>query len=117
MWPVMLDHFMKGRGSRSVTHRGRRRAAQSIEDAAVLATCLADDSQHTARALRRYESLRIGRTIRLQQASRDRARINHLPDGPEQRARDAALAGEDPLLANDWIYSYDPEAAAAEIAD
>ncbi len=92
-------------------------AAQSIEDAAVLATCLAEDSQHTARALRRYESLRIGRTTRLQQASRDRARVNHLPDGPEQRARDAALAGEEPLLANDWIYSYDPEAAAAETAD
>lgn len=52
-----------------------------------------------------------------QQASRDRARSNHLPDGPQQQGRDAALAGEDPLVANDWIYSYDPEATAAEIAD
>jgi len=34
-------------------------AAQSIEDAAVLAICLAEDTQHTARALRRYESIRI----------------------------------------------------------
>jgi hypothetical protein len=45
------------------------------------------------------------------------SRSNHLPDGPEQRARDAALAGEDPLVASGWIYSHGPEAAAAEIAD
>lgn len=35
--------------------------------------------------------------------------VNHLPDGPEQRARDAALAGADPLVANGWIYGYDAE--------
>jgi salicylate hydroxylase len=92
-------------------------AAQAIEDAAVLAICLAKDPRHPACALRRYEALRIGRTTRLQHASHDRARSNHLPDGPEQRARDAALAGEDPLVASDWIYSHDPEAAAAEIVD
>jgi salicylate hydroxylase len=91
-------------------------AAQSIEDAAVLAACLAgaaDDQDGQQAALRRYESLRRSRTRRLQQASHARARINHLPDGPEQRSRDAAFATTDPLAANGWIYRYVPDAEPA----
>ncbi|GAA5128521.1 FAD-dependent monooxygenase [Pseudonocardia adelaidensis] len=84
-------------------------AAQSIEDAAVLARCLARAPSSPADALRRYESLRIGRTTRLQEVSHARAHVNHLPDGPEQEARDAALAQADPLVANGWIYAYDAE--------
>jgi salicylate hydroxylase len=91
-------------------------AAQSIEDAAVLARCLADDPQAPARALQRYESLRIGRTTRLQEVSHARAHVNHLPDGPEQEARDAALAAADPLVASGWIYGYDPDTAGAQAA-
>jgi salicylate hydroxylase len=83
-------------------------AAQAIEDAAVLAACLADQPEQPEAALRRYESLRIGRTTRLQEVSHARSQINHLPDGPGQRARDEALAGADPLLRNAWIYGYDP---------
>jgi salicylate hydroxylase len=86
-------------------------AAQSIEDAAVLAACLAGaagGSNGQQAALRRYESLRLPRTRRLQQVSHARARINPLPDGPEQRSRDAAFATTDPLAANGWIYRYDP---------
>ncbi|MFW3168853.1 FAD-dependent monooxygenase [Geodermatophilus sp. CPCC 206100] len=86
-------------------------AAQSIEDAAVLAACLAADRHAPARALQRYESLRIGRTTRLQQISHARAHVNHLPDGPEQQARDAALAAADPLVDSAWIYAYDPDTA------
>lgn len=82
-------------------------AAQAVEDAAVLATCLAADPAQPEQALQRYESLRIERTTKLQEASHSRAHINHLPDGPEQRARDAALAGADPLVASGWIYGYD----------
>jgi salicylate hydroxylase len=82
-------------------------AAQSIEDAAVLARCLAQDAP--PRALQRYESLRIGRTTRLQEVSHARAHVNHLPDGPEQEARDASLSGADPLVANGWIYAHDAE--------
>jgi salicylate hydroxylase len=85
-------------------------AAQAIEDAAVLARCLADGRDDPAAALKRYEGLRIPRTTRLQGASHGRARVNHLPDGPEQRDRDAAFARQDPLVANGWIYSYDPDA-------
>jgi len=88
-------------------------AAQSIEDAAVLARCLAADVEAPARALRRYESLRIARTTRLQQVSHARAHVNHLPDGPEQRARDESLAGADPLAASAWIYAHDAEAEGA----
>jgi salicylate hydroxylase len=84
-------------------------AAQSIEDAAVLARCLAQDPRSPAPALRRYESLRIGRTTRLQEVSHARAHVNHLPDGPEQQARDASLADADPLVANGWIYGHDAE--------
>lgn len=89
-------------------------AAQAIEDAAVLARCLAEDPGDPAAALRRYEQLRIPRTTRLQQVSHGRSHINHLPDGPEQQARDADFAGADPLIANGWIYGYDPDLHTSE---
>ena len=89
-------------------------AAQAMEDAAVLARCVADDLNDPARAFRRYERLRIARTTRLQEVSHARALINHLPDGPEQRARDSSFADADPLVANGWIYGYDPEDVPAE---
>jgi hypothetical protein len=38
---------------------------------------------------------------------------HHLVHYPEQVARDAAFAGEDPLSHNDWLYGYDAEQAAA----
>ena len=52
----------------------------------------------------------------MQEASRGRIAHHHLPDGPEQVARDAAFAGEDPLSHNDWLYGYDAEQAAAAAA-
>jgi salicylate hydroxylase len=82
-------------------------AAQSVEDAAVLARCLATSVDDPARALKQYEAARIDRTTRMQQISHARRDVNHLPDGPEQQARDTALAGSDPLGDNSWIYSYD----------
>ena len=91
-------------------------AAQAIEDAAVLARCLADGADDPAAALKRYEDLRIPRTTRLQAISHGRAHLNHLPDGPEQRERDAAFTQQDPLVANGWIYSYDPDAALEDPA-
>jgi salicylate hydroxylase len=88
-------------------------AAQAIEDAAVLAHCIANTPDDPIRALTRYESLRIGRTTRLQELSHARAHINHLPDGEEQRARDRAFGDADPLVASGWIYAYDPNTAPA----
>ncbi len=84
-------------------------AAQAVEDAAVLARCLADGCADPVTALQRYEGLRIPRTSRLQQVSHARAQVNHLPDGPEQRARDEAFRQDDPLSASAWIYGYDPD--------
>jgi len=83
-------------------------AAQAIEDAAVLAGCLAADPADPVAALRAYEALRLPRTTRLQEVSHARAHVNHLPDGTRQRARDASFASADPLAANAWIYGYDP---------
>ncbi len=84
-------------------------AAQAIEDGAVLARCLAEQPADPAAALLRYEALRKARTTRVQLLSHARLRANHLPDGPEQRARDAAFAEQDPLTHNAWIYGHDPE--------
>jgi 2-polyprenyl-6-methoxyphenol hydroxylase-like FAD-dependent oxidoreductase len=88
-------------------------AAQAIEDAAVLARCLAAAPSDPAAALARYQELRIPRTTRLQEVSHARAHVNHLPDGPEQRARDASFTDVDPLAAAAWIYAFDPEAEPA----
>ena len=89
-------------------------AAQAFEDAAVLASCLASGQRNPAQALRRYESARIGRASRVQPGSHARADYNHLPDGPEQRARDEALRAAEPLAANEWIYAHDPLAVKRE---
>lgn len=84
-------------------------AAQAIEDAAVLAGCLAAQPSDSAGALRRYEEIRRPRATRVQALSRGRRETNHLADGPAQRARDASFASEDPLTHNGWIYGYDAE--------
>ncbi|MCI2421352.1 FAD-dependent monooxygenase [Saccharopolyspora sp. K220] len=89
-------------------------AAQSIEDAAVLARCLAADLADPSGALLRYQSIRRERTARIQAVSHQRADLNHLADGPEQQARDASLRDSDPLAANGWIYGYDAEQAEME---
>ncbi|HSF26175.1 MAG TPA: FAD-dependent monooxygenase [Actinomycetes bacterium] len=91
-------------------------AAQSIEDAVVLAQCLAEDTSEPARALARYEAVRRERATRIQRASHARSDINHLPDGPAQAERDKSFTAADPLVANGWIYGHDPEAALREPA-
>ncbi|MFD9042186.1 FAD-dependent monooxygenase [Streptomyces bottropensis] len=88
-------------------------AAQAIEDGAVLALCLAEAPDNPTAALGRYQELRRHRTARLQEVSHGRSHINHLPDGPEQQARDLAYSQADPLRANSWIYEYDPEVAVS----
>ncbi|WP_029256912.1 FAD-dependent monooxygenase [Rhodococcus erythropolis] len=88
-------------------------AAQAIEDAAVLALCLADTSTDVATALFTYEQIRRPRTTRLQEISHGRSLVNHLPDGEQQEARDHAFSALDPLTDNGWIYGYDPLGAVA----
>jgi salicylate hydroxylase len=69
--------------------------AQALEDAVVIAGCLAASPADPGAALTRYERIRRPRATRLQLLSRD--------------GRDAAFAGEDPLAHNAWIYGHDAE--------
>ena len=88
-------------------------AVQSIEDAAVLAKCLERAAGHDLNAaLRRYEETRKPRASRCQEGSRRNAVLYHLPDGEEQRKRDANLASSTsaPLPQNSWLYGHDVEA-------
>jgi salicylate hydroxylase len=64
-------------------------AAQAIEDAYVLAECVADaSSADVAEALRRYEQVRMQRAEEMQDSSRAAADTLYLPDGDRQRERD-----------------------------
>jgi salicylate hydroxylase len=68
-------------------------AAQAIEDAIVLAACVEGvDSSGVAGALQRYEQLRTERAADVQESSRTAALSYYLPDGDEQRERDALYA-------------------------
>jgi salicylate hydroxylase len=95
-------------------------AAQAIEDGATLAACLArfgiDDIPAT---LRRYEALRLPRASRLQAMSAINKQRFHLPDGPEQQARDAEMARgttDWSLAAIAWVYGHDAGALEGETA-
>jgi salicylate hydroxylase len=65
-------------------------AAQAIEDAYVLAECLAAAPDDPTAALARYESVRMTRAENLQASSSTAADVFYLPDGEQQRTRDAA---------------------------
>ena len=94
-------------------------AGQAIEDAVILAGCLREagggDAKAITAALKRYEAIRKPRATKVQQGSRTRGEAWprgegwHLPDGPEQRERDARFAEADPLATNAWLYGHDVE--------
>lgn len=89
-------------------------AAQAVEDAAVLADCLRGVPRAAVpAALHRYASRRLPRASEVQLMSRGREVRNHLPDGPEQQARDDAFAQGDPLRQSAWLYGHDVRADAA----
>ena len=84
-------------------------AAQAIEDGGTLAAILRTMKDDVPAALRRYEELRKPRATRLQEASAvNRVRF-HLPDGPEQQARDAAMLTvvDRSLDTIAWLYDHD----------
>jgi salicylate hydroxylase len=84
-------------------------AAQSIEDGAALASLLNTMPDDVPGALQRYETLRKPRATRLQEMSAANRTRFHLPDGPEQQARDVQMATSgDRSLANiGWLYEHD----------
>jgi salicylate hydroxylase len=88
-------------------------AAQAIEDGAALATCLMQvGADGISAALARYEALRLPRVTRVQEMSRANKMRYHLPDGPEQQARDASLAlrGDRTIPVIGWLYAHDASA-------
>ena len=84
-------------------------AAQAIEDGGALTSILSALPADLPAALRRYEALRKPRATRLQQASAANRVRFHLPDGPKQQERDAAMAGsgDRSLDAMTWLYGHD----------
>jgi salicylate hydroxylase len=86
-------------------------AGMAIEDAAVLAGCLAglgENPDDIPAALKRYGRLRRSRVARVQRAARRQGRIYHLA-GPAAFARDLAIRamGAQRVLARqDWIYDW-----------
>jgi salicylate hydroxylase len=90
-------------------------AAQAIEDAATLAAVLARSTADVPEVLRRYEALRRPRTTAIQAVAAGNKTRNHMPDGPAQIARDAAMAAgaaDWSIGASLWVYRHDAAAAA-----
>ena len=89
-------------------HHGQG-ANQSVEDAIVLAACLADaGSSSLAGSLERYERLRRGRTRKVQYASISVADVLHLPDGDTAEQRNARLGSPEGALHHlGWIHEFD----------
>jgi salicylate hydroxylase len=84
-------------------------AAQAVEDAYVLAACIAAH-EDVAGALAAYEQIRMARAEELQQSSTTAANVFYLPDGEEQRVRDAryaTLLEELPFGTRQPIWEYD----------
>ncbi|MFB7217471.1 FAD-dependent oxidoreductase [Streptomyces sp. NPDC056227] len=100
-------------------HHGQG-ASQAIEDAVVLAACVADagetpSPQDIAAALRRYETVRLAHTAQVQLGSRDSGsqRLGGGPAGLQARKQ----SGQEmkALVADtSWIQRHDAEAALAE---
>jgi salicylate hydroxylase len=88
-------------------------AAQSLEDACVLAVNIARTPEELPGALRRYEDQRIPRTRKIQLGARARGEANHLPSAWSRFMRDARLALRRWLAPGatlhqaEWIYGYD----------
>ncbi len=86
-------------------------AGMAIEDAAVVADCLAQ-FRNPPDALRAYEAARGGRTQRVRDASRKQGRLYGM-SGPGALVRDLGmrmLGGERLLARQDWIYDWKPPA-------
>jgi salicylate hydroxylase len=87
-------------------------AAMAIEDAAVLAKCIAERQNEGAAALsaalQRYARLRRPRVVRVQRSARQAGRIYHLA-GPLALARDLVIQAMGPkrmLSRQNWIYDW-----------
>jgi salicylate hydroxylase len=90
-------------------------AAMAIEDAAVVAQCLAQNPDDAAGALQTYCAVRRPRTRRVQRLAARTGSRYHL-GGLSGAIRDAAMrmmGGKHLLLHYDWIYDWRPPPAFA----
>lgn len=139
-WPLMVTGPLKswssprknvvlmGDAAHSMVNHMAQGAATSMEDGAFLARCIAKVVKGEIRldeAVRIYEDERMPKAYAKQQVSFLNGAIWHLPDGPEQEARDKAMNPElegkycvrssnlygDPQTVLD-VYGYDAEAHA-----
>lgn len=86
----------------------------ALEDAATLATCVAQSPEDITRAFAVYDRERLARTTSVVAQARRNGQIYHL-DGIAARARDATLRLTPPemLMARyDWVYGWKPREAA-----
>lgn len=96
-------------------------AAQSIEDACVLAAVLANAPEELEAALKRYEALRLPRTSRIQLGARASGRINHLSSRWSRFRRDASIACRNWIGPKNgpqdfaWIYRYDAGSVPTDV--
>lgn len=92
-------------------------AGQSIEDAAVLAHCLAVGRNDLPRALGAYAAFRHERAAAVQAASREAGRLVRLTDPAEVEVRNAQLGAspEAAVARFDWIWRYDVDRAKVEM--
>ncbi|MYR35553.1 NAD-binding protein [Nocardiopsis alba] len=87
-------------------------ANQAIEDAVVLAACLAQaDGHRPAAALHHYERLRQERTTRVQNGSRARGDALHNADRTHDHPRVDHAEALRSLRERAWLYGYDAEFA------
>jgi salicylate hydroxylase len=92
--------------------------AQAIEDGATLAACLQRHTDDVPGALALYQTLRLPRSARCQAISRGNMTRYHLPDGPEQEARDADLAsGKAGWSAGAVAWLYDHDASVLDASE
>jgi salicylate hydroxylase len=112
---MLLGRWSKGRvtlmgdaAHALVPHHGQG-ANQSIEDAVVLADCIADSgTKPLAETQERYEKLRRGRTRKVVHASVTTGDMLHLPEGQNRVQRDARLASPEAIRHHlDWIHEFD----------
>ena len=93
-------------------------AAMAIEDAYVLAACLATEDDPVA-ALEHYEAERLPRTSRVQLESRERGRTYHLASPLAQLRRDmeyrlrSLINPQKGGIKANWVYEYDATKLAA----
>jgi salicylate hydroxylase len=93
-------------------------AVMAIEDASVLANCLAAGHNDIPAALARYEKLRLSRTARVQAGARAQGKMFHLSN-PLKRyvmfggmSLVSRLRPETIAARNDWLMSYDATSQA-----